>query len=132
MATRRWRSASALSKLGPAYIKLGQVLSTRPDLLPARYIEELEHLQDNVPPMPYEVVEQTIEDELGARISKLFASFSEETLGSASLGQVHAAPPATRHDWISDCRRTWTLHGRDDPYQRPAQQAEEGQVVILG
>jgi len=80
-----------LVELGPAYIKLGQVLSTRPDLLPTRYIEELEHLQDNVPPMPYEVVEQTIEDELGARISKLFASFSEETLGSASLGQVHAA-----------------------------------------
>ncbi|HXG71388.1 MAG TPA: AarF/UbiB family protein, partial [Gemmatimonadaceae bacterium] len=80
-----------LVELGPAYIKLGQVLSTRPDLLPTRYIEELEHLQDNVPPMLYEVVEQTIEDELGARISKLFASFSEETLGSASLGQVHAA-----------------------------------------
>jgi ubiquinone biosynthesis protein len=80
-----------LVELGPAYIKLGQVLSTRPDLLPPRYIEELECLQDDVPSMPYEQVEQTIEDELHARISKLFATFDEEPLGSASLGQVHAA-----------------------------------------
>jgi ubiquinone biosynthesis protein len=59
--------------------------------LPQQYIDELEHLQDDVPPMPYEQVEQTIEEELRARISKLFASFDREPLGSASLGQVHAA-----------------------------------------
>ena len=80
-----------LVELGPAYIKLGQVLSTRPDLLPKQYIDELEHLQDDVPPMPYEQVEEAIERELKARISKLFASFEQEPLGSASLGQVHAA-----------------------------------------
>lgn len=80
-----------LVELGPAYIKLGQVLSTRPDLLPRQYIDELEHLQDDVPPMSYEQVEQTIEEELHARISKLFASFEPEPLGSASLGQVHGA-----------------------------------------
>jgi ubiquinone biosynthesis protein len=80
-----------LVELGPAYIKLGQVLSTRPDLLPPPYIEELEHLQDKVPPMDFEQVEKTIESELKARISKLFASFEQEPLGSASLGQVHAA-----------------------------------------
>jgi ubiquinone biosynthesis protein len=80
-----------LVELGPAYIKLGQVLSTRPDLLPKPYIDELEHLQDDVPPMPFEVVEKTIEEELHARISKLFESFEPEPLGSASLGQVHAA-----------------------------------------
>ena len=80
-----------LVELGPAYIKLGQILSTRPDLLPRPYIEELTHLQDDVPPMPYEDVENTIEQELQARISKLFASFDTEPLGSASLGQVHAA-----------------------------------------
>ena len=80
-----------LVELGPAYIKLGQVLSTRPDLLPKPYIDELEHLQDDVPPMPFETVESTIEEELHARISKLFASFEQEPLGSASLGQVHAA-----------------------------------------
>src|SRR6266850_6685176 len=80
-----------LVELGPAYIKLGQVLSTRPDLLPKPYIEELEHLQDDVSPMAFEQVERTIEEELHARISKLFASFDPEPLGSASLGQVHAA-----------------------------------------
>ena len=80
-----------LVELGPAYIKLGQVLSTRPDLLPRPYIEELEHLQDDVPPMDFEQVEKTIEEELHARISKLFESFEPEPLGSASLGQVHGA-----------------------------------------
>src|SRR3954471_16019139 len=80
-----------LVELGPAYIKLGQVLSTRPDLLPQPYIDELEHLQDDVPPMEFDAVESTIEEELHARISKLFASFEEQPLGSASLGQVHAA-----------------------------------------
>ena len=80
-----------LVELGPAYIKLGQILSTRPDLLPRPYIEELTHLQDDVPPMRYEDVENTIEQELHARISKLFASFDSDPLGSASLGQVHAA-----------------------------------------
>jgi ubiquinone biosynthesis protein len=80
-----------LVELGPAYIKLGQVLSTRPDLIPQSYIDELEQLQDDVDPLPLREVEQTIEAELGARLSKLFASFDEEPLGTASLGQVHAA-----------------------------------------
>jgi ubiquinone biosynthesis protein len=80
-----------LVELGPAYIKLGQVLSTRPDLLPQPYIDELEHLQDDVPPMSFDDVEKTIEEELHARISKLFESFESEPLGSASLGQVHGA-----------------------------------------
>src|SRR5437016_2550108 len=80
-----------LVELGPAYIKLGQVLSTRPDLVPKPYIDELEHLQDDVPPMSLDDVERTIEEELGARISKLFETFESEPLGSASLGQVHAA-----------------------------------------
>ena len=80
-----------LVELGPAYIKLGQVLSTRPDLLPDSYIRELEKLQDDVDPIPVEVVKETIETELGGRLSKLFATFEEEPLGTASLGQVHAA-----------------------------------------
>src|SRR2546421_8411935 len=80
-----------LVELGPAYIKLGQVLSTRPDLLPKPYIDELEHLQDHVPEMSFDDVEQSIETELHARISKLFASFDPKPLGSASLGQVHPA-----------------------------------------
>ncbi|HZI42278.1 MAG TPA: AarF/UbiB family protein [Gemmatimonadaceae bacterium] len=80
-----------LVELGPAYVKLGQVLSTRPDLLPQTYIEELEKLQDDVGPIPTEDVRATIEEELGARISKLFEEFDDEPIGTASLGQVHAA-----------------------------------------
>lgn len=80
-----------LVELGPAYVKLGQVLSTRPDLLPPAYISELTRLQDDVPPIATTEVEQVIESELGARLSKLFAAFDPEPLGSASLGQVHAA-----------------------------------------
>jgi predicted unusual protein kinase regulating ubiquinone biosynthesis (AarF/ABC1/UbiB family) len=80
-----------LVELGPAYVKLGQVLSTRPDLLPSTYIEELELLQDDVGPIPTEDVRATIEAELGARISKLFETFDDEPIGTASLGQVHAA-----------------------------------------
>jgi ubiquinone biosynthesis protein len=80
-----------LVELGPAYVKLGQVLSTRPDLLPEAYIRELETLQDDVGPISYDEVEQVIEDELGGRISKLFDFFDPEPLGTASLGQVHGA-----------------------------------------
>src|SRR5688572_25469728 len=80
-----------LVELGPAYMKLGQVLSTRPDLLPEPYIRELEKLQDDVPPIPAEEVIAVIETELGARISKLFVEFDRVPLGTASLGQVHAA-----------------------------------------
>jgi ubiquinone biosynthesis protein len=80
-----------LVELGPAYVKLGQVLSTRPDLLPEPYIRELETLQDDVGPIPIEEVEQTIESELGGRLSKLFDFFDPEPLGTASLGQAPAA-----------------------------------------
>ena len=80
-----------LVELGPAYIKLGQVLSTRPDLLPESYVRELEKLQDDVPAISYEEVEEVVESQLGGRMSKLFDSFEREPLGTASLGQVHAA-----------------------------------------
>ena len=80
-----------LVELGPAFIKLGQVLSTRPDLLPESYIKELEKLQDDVDPIPTQEVVELIEEELGARLSKLFAVFEDEPIGTASLGQVHAA-----------------------------------------
>src|ERR1043165_3786527 len=79
---RRFRER--LVELGPAYVKLGQVLSTRPDLLPDVYIRELEKLQDDVDPMPYDDVERIIEEELESRISKLFAEFERTPVGSAS------------------------------------------------
>ena len=94
-----------LVELGPAYVKLGQILSTRPDLLPPAYIEELQHLQDSVEPMPLDVVESTIEQELGARIAKLFGDFDPNPLGSASLGQVHAAKLRDGRDVVIKVQR---------------------------
>ena len=80
-----------LIELGPAYVKLGQVLSTRPDLLPKPFIRELESLQDDVGQIPLSEVEDAIEAELGGRLSKLFDFFDPDPLGTASLGQVHGA-----------------------------------------
>lgn len=80
-----------LVELGPAYVKLGQVLATRSDLLPPEYIRELEKLQDDVEPVPFAQIVAIVEEELGTRLNKLFQRFEEEPLGSASLGQAHAA-----------------------------------------
>ncbi|HEY7235960.1 MAG TPA: AarF/UbiB family protein [Gemmatimonadaceae bacterium] len=94
-----------LVELGPAYVKLGQVLSTRPDLLPEAYIAELERLQDDVCPIPASDVRATIEAELGARISKLFDEFTDDPIGSASLGQVHAATLRDGRDVVVKVQR---------------------------
>jgi len=83
--------AADLEGMGPTFIKLGQLLSTRPDLLPPPYIEALTRLQDKVAPFSYEQLEQIVTEELGVRISKGFADFATEPLAAASLGQVHRA-----------------------------------------
>ena len=83
--------AKDLEELGPTFIKLGQLLSTRPDFLPLPYIEALSRLQDDVKPFPYSEVEEIVKNELGVRISKAFMEFSEEPIAAASLGQVHKA-----------------------------------------
>lgn len=81
----------ALTALGPTFVKLGQTLSTRPDLLPPAWIEELNKLQDTVPPFPADVAIATIEAELHQPIDALFRRFECEPLAAASLGQVHGA-----------------------------------------
>jgi ubiquinone biosynthesis protein len=81
----------ALEELGPTFIKLGQVLSTRPDLIPPAYVAELAKLQDAVPPEPWEPVREQIESELGKPVTELFASLEEEPIAAASLAQVHLA-----------------------------------------
>ncbi len=81
----------AFEELGPTFVKLGQILSTRVDLLPPVYIEELEKLQDSVPAEPPGPIVDLVEEELGAPLDSLFASFDPVPLASASIGQVHAA-----------------------------------------
>jgi ubiquinone biosynthesis protein len=83
--------ACDLEKLGPTFVKLGQVLSSRPDLLPPAYLEALTRLQDNVKPFPFPDVQRIVEEELGARLSKAFSVFEETPIAAASLGQVHRA-----------------------------------------
>ena len=83
--------ADDLEAMGPTYVKLGQVLSSRPDLLPLPYIQALSRLHDAVKPFSYAEVEEIVTDELNVRISKAFLDFEPVPLAAASLGQVHAA-----------------------------------------
>jgi ubiquinone biosynthesis protein len=81
----------ALEELGPVFVKFGQILSTRRDLLPDDMAESLKHLQDRVPPFPGTEAQAIIERSLGAGVDELFATFSREPMASASVAQVHAA-----------------------------------------
>ncbi|XP_041017614.1 uncharacterized protein slr1919 isoform X1 [Juglans microcarpa x Juglans regia] len=80
-----------LIHLGPFYIKLGQALSTRPDILPAVYCQELAKLQDQIPPFPTHLAIKSIETQLGVPVSQVFADISPEPIAAASLGQVYKA-----------------------------------------
>ena len=83
--------ADDLEAMGPTYVKLGQIMAGRPDLLPDAYLKALARLQDKVKPFPYEEVEKAILTELGVRVSKAFSEFGAFPIGAASLGQVHQA-----------------------------------------
>ncbi|MEO6419689.1 MAG: AarF/UbiB family protein, partial [Polyangiaceae bacterium] len=89
------RTRLVLQDLGPSFIKLGQIASTRPDVLPLDVITELKKLQDEVPAVPFDLIKKVVEESLVASLEDVFVSFEEKPLATASIGQVHRAVLAT-------------------------------------
>jgi ubiquinone biosynthesis protein len=90
-SSRGQRVRAMLDELGPTFVKFGQLLSTRPDVVPPDIVFELRHLQDAVTPFPYEQVEQVIQEDLGLTVEQLFLEFDPVPIAAASIGQVHRA-----------------------------------------
>lgn len=102
----RWeRIRMVVEELGSTFIKLAQLLSNRPDLLPAPLITEFEKLQNDVPAIDFELIRQSIEKELGKSLEELFDYFDKKPLGSASIGQVHRARLHTGEDVVVKVQR---------------------------
>jgi ubiquinone biosynthesis protein len=95
----------ALEELGPTFIKLGQIASTRPEILPPAFITELSKLQDDVPPAPWGEVQELIHEELGAPIEDVFLAFDPTPIASASLAQVYAAMLLDRRQVVVKVQR---------------------------
>ena len=90
-SNRGIRLRKALEELGPIFVKFGQLLSTRPDLIPSDICSELSKLQDSVPPFSSELFKKTVEDALGSKVDVIFKTFDDDPLASASIAQVHGA-----------------------------------------
>jgi len=99
------RMRLALEELGPTFIKLGQLLSTRPDLIPLSFVCEFEKLQDSVPGSPFEEVKAQIERELGGPVATFFTAIDPVPLAAASIAQVHRAQLTTGEDVVIKVRR---------------------------
>jgi len=99
------RLRSALEELGPTFIKLGQVLSTRPDILPNDYVQELAKLQDTAPNVPKDTIAKIIFEEFGQPVNQVFSTFDDEPMAAASLAQAHRAELADGRDVVVKIQR---------------------------
>ncbi len=94
-----------MEQLGPTFIKVGQVLGGRPDLVPADFVREFEKLQDHAPPLPFAILQPILEAELGRKLGDCFSSFDTEPLATASIAQVHAARTLEGDDVVVKIRK---------------------------
>jgi ubiquinone biosynthesis protein len=99
------RMRHVIERLGPTFVKIGQLLSTRPDLIPESWLVELRKLQDDVPPVGFDLIREAVEQELGHPLDEIFEYFDPEPLAAASIGQVHAATLWTGDDVIVKVQR---------------------------
>ncbi|MDA8235849.1 MAG: AarF/ABC1/UbiB kinase family protein [Clostridia bacterium] len=104
-STPAQRLRIALEELGPTFVKLGQLLSTRPDLLPSEYIEQFERLQDQVQPVPFEEIIKVLEAEVGLSYDQFFFHLDHQPLASASIGQVHRGTLQSGEDVVVKIQR---------------------------
>lgn len=102
-----------LEELGPTFVKFGQLLSTRPDIVPPDVIEELVKLQDQVAGFPYDIVRRVVEEDLGLTLERLFVGFDTVPIGAASIGQVHRAVLPGGHHVIVKVQRPTAAHQID-------------------
>ena len=99
------KAREALIELGPTFVKLGQILSSRPDMIPEEYCEEFKKLRSNVKPMEFETVCEIIEESTGKKIDEMFEKLDDNPLGSASMAQVHMATLKTGENVVVKVQR---------------------------